>query len=618
MRGLVTHVTSAAHLENEVEVDQATYDHLQYEEWEQWKRDIGLSDIISQSLSQRTKHGQLLRDRYNRRRQVLQGRVQDNLTTWQTAEGLLTADFEFGPGLNPVPDIPPEATFATAGSALGGLGSCSGGVGSSSFGTPDISDFILPPEMLLPDEENAFIDSFEATLRHEMDQEAKGEGGGEFPQHHKPLASTSAEIPGPFDQPSSWFTAPHKENTVIDYHQDNPWYPFESEIFARLFVFVNCRTNPLSRQQLLRVWDLLGRFSKVPVPAFSAVINYATSIPRPRTYEMQTAESVPKSYSQISITDMIRMQLAIPETHRLLQEHSIMIHRSSPTGSKVLRGPDCPPLKVRKELWTGSKWHTTPTLQPPNTTLENSEEAWFGMILQFPSSAHMSQLAQRDSNSDQCEYGIFCGQSLLDHDQVLSHRLHYYPLQQIPEGLLFPHNELVIDQKKISYINRNLVTACFQASFPLDTTQGIKLRTAIYILTTDPTGSPQASRPSRESFDQIFNLHPVLVNRNKVSQSLPITVVNISLWQDGLSGNASKKWNPYEACLMSLAGLPREVSPLFLLPHVLILGSCCWRSLNTDPEPMTPDHRYRLRKPFRCRSERYKRNSPPRWGCSGA
>lgn len=512
---------------------------------------------------------------------MLQGNVQDNLTTWHTSEGLLTDDFEFRRESNNLPDI--RATSAAAASAPGDLEkySAQDGVDSGGIGAPDINNFILPPELSHPDEANAFIDSFDAALCCEMDREAEeereqeAEGGRGLEEeleglqsHHKASVDISAELPGPFDQPSSWFTPSCDENTIIDFHPENPWYPFESEIFARLFVFVNCRTNPLSRQQLLRVWDLLSQFSKVPVPAFSAVINFAASIPRPRTYEMRTEEAVAKTYSQISITDMIRMQLAIPETHQLLQEHSVIVHRSSSTGSQIPGEPVCQPLRVRKELWTGSKWHMTPTLQPPNTTLENGEEAWFGMILQFPSSAcTFPQVSNCEHTS---EYGIFCGQSLLDLDQVLSHCLHYYPLQQIPEGLLFPHDKLVMDQKKICYVNRSQVTACFQASFPLDTIPGTRPKTAIYILATNPSSSLQASTPSRESFNQIFSPHPVLVNRNKVSQSLPITVINISLWQDGLSGNASKKWNPHEACLMSLAGLPREVGQLFLLLHVLL------------------------------------------------
>lgn len=426
------------------------------------------------------------------------------------------------------------------------------------------------PSLVPLPEDNAFVNSFEAALNQELDRELEAER-----DEHLPAAGLSASDPleTPFDQPSSWFTPGHHENATIDYHPENLWYPFESEIFARLFVFVNCRTNPLSRQQLLRVWDLLGRFSKVPVPPFSAVSNFSTSIPRPRTYEMQTEETISKSYSQISITDIIRMQLAIPETHQLLQQHSVIVQNNSQVLPQVATTTSSGNLNgrlqhARKELWTGSKWHTTPSLQPPNTLLENGEEAWFGMIIEFapPSDHEMIPPSRLSTSANERQYGIFCGQSLLEFNQTTTHRLHYHPLEQISEGFLFPHSELEIDQNSIRYIDRMLVTKTFRASHPADR-QAELIRRSVYTCTTmtNPGRTRVLTIPSQSSFDQIFGLHPVLTNRNKISPGLPITVANISLWQDGLSGNASKKWNPHEACIMSLAGLPREVGFLIFL-----------------------------------------------------
>lgn len=130
---------------------------------------------------------------------------------------------------------------------------------------------------------------------------------------------------------------------------------------------------------------------------------------------------------------------------------------------------------------------------------------------------------------------------------------------EIPGGLLFANHELEIDQRAISYIDRQLVIGTLMATFPCHLEPPSSPASKVFILCTDASGNLRPSIPLRESFERMFGQHPVHMNRNKISPTLPITVCNLSLWQDGLSGNASKKWNPHEACLMSLAGLPRKV-----------------------------------------------------------
>ena len=39
----------------------------------------------------------------------------------------------------------------------------------------------------------------------------------------------------------------------------------------------------------------------------------------------------------------------------------------------------------------------------------------------------------------------------------------------------------------------------------------------------------------------------------------PVRVMNLTLWQDGLSGNRTKKWNPHEATLLSFPGILSSV-----------------------------------------------------------
>ena len=406
------HVTSAFHLENEVAIESVGPGHPQYDQWQLWKEDVELTNNLQDALAQQTKQGQSLRDRYDSRRQVLQGSLHNHLSSWNPAEGLLKDDFEFeDPVKSPsLPDTdlvhPPCSESPTGDLEKPGSGACAR--------SDDCIMGLQDPQL----EESMFCHQFDETLYTKLNKELDaennaGQGGVPKPSIRDPALDAAS----PFDQPSSWFTPYRNENMAIDYLPDNEWYAFETEIFAHLFVFVNCRTNPLSRQQLLRVWDLLNRFLAVPVPAFSTVMDFGKSIPRPRTYQMETAESIPKTYSQISITDLIRMQLAIPETHNLLQEHSIQIRRTPHAGiaSTPLSDGELPRvIDERRELWTGSKWYSIPNLQPPNVVLENGIEAGFGMILEFPADTACHSETPPSIQASNCRFGVFCGQSLLD------------------------------------------------------------------------------------------------------------------------------------------------------------------------------------------------------------
>ena len=197
-----------------------------------------------------------------------------------------------------------------------------------------------------------------------------------------------------------------------------------------------------------------------------------------------------------------------------------------------------------------------------------------------------------DAQGIQRNYGLFCGQSLLDIDGVVSHQLHCYPLQHIGHGLLFDNTSLEILDERVSRVDLVCVLKGLIGALPMgystignitppmdsDSPPGRYTdseyaeypafksieRVAVYVLatTTDPIRGSMTqllTSPDPVLFKKAFGPHPVMQNRNRIATTLPITVANISLWQDGLSGNASKKWNPHEASIMSLAGLPREV-----------------------------------------------------------
>jgi hypothetical protein len=54
--------------------------------------------------------------------------------------------------------------------------------------------------------------------------------------------------------------------------------------------------------------------------------------------------------------------------------------------------------------------------------------------------------------------------------------------------------------------------------------------------------------------------------RPELSQGKPpMFVINISIWNDGVSGVRSKRWNPFEVWTVTLAGLSRKVCMLNIM-----------------------------------------------------
>ena len=563
---LVAHTTSTTHLRYQSQIDIAGPRHPLWQTWQDWRGTVRLDYHQQRIMGKETKGGQRLLAQYGARVQVLYGTQSAEMAPFIADERQLLDVDEFGGEHCPWPsEEPPEGP---------NLGHMSLDLDYEVSTDPMAEVLAISEESWnrYHSQSRKEQDEFDQCFWKVCQSDPIGQERGGRTEAPDSMFTESADLglpsdqplASPFDRPSSWFTPPPVQNIPIDHKPDNPWYPFESEIFARLFVFINCRTDPLSRRQNLRVWELLRRFSAVPVPSYNSVRAFDASIPTPRVYTLSTREEIPRRYTQVSITDQICMQLAIPGVSNQIQEFPISRYTTSneispwATSSlheklispqpQLLQGRDSttscqaskpatsvdPPLTqipspIRAELWTGSKWLTTPSLQPPFTLLDNGTEAWVGMIIAF----HTTEKNQH--------FGLLCGQSILEIDQASYQMIHYYPLKGVQGGVLFDNARLQVSTDRLQKIEISKVQHGYYGKLPSSTTVDCNSTNfvlkevsttsemLVYIPVTGDSGEIQLVPPKEEDFWRVFRPHPVQQNRNRISSTLPVKVVNISI-----------------------------------------------------------------------------------------
>src|SRR5436305_8342128 len=178
-------------------------------------------------------------------------------------------------------------------------------------------------------------------------------------------------------------------------------------------------------------------------------------------------------------------------------------------------------------------------------------EIWFGDVVEI-----------LKGNGLVSQWGIFCGQAdKLKIDGTCDRQIRYWPAVSVGDRAI-----CIRAPKK----GENIL----QGSHEADMTSvlcGYKgVRGLIHQHT--PTGQREVHvyeydndsdtlvPVSREAFEKLLGTHPVRLNCALVGNNTPIRVVNLSFWQDGMSGSRTKKWNPHECSAISFAGLPHAIT----------------------------------------------------------
>ncbi|KAG0134962.1 hypothetical protein HOY82DRAFT_537098 [Tuber indicum] len=349
---------------------------------------------------------------------------------------------------------------------------------------------------------------------------------------------------------TKWFNFNTTRNNDIPQCSENPWYPFPSETFALLYILVHSQQVPFSRSQLEGIWFILQKLSSLPIPSLSSVLRFRQHIPAPAVIHATTNDADKKPYYHLNVCDLLRMELAKPISASNLQEHGqVIYHRENQENQD-------PKRRLYQQPWTGDKCCLTPTLQPPVyiPPSQPNLQIWFGDILPL------------NNCTNQNAWGIFCGQ----HDEVYSDSvqriLHFYPLKCLENRVFEVHNEThSLAEHCIQLPAKNLIGHYYPSNqYPL-----MPGMVTIMELDTNSTNSSQNIYIpiSLEHLQKLYPIHPIKETLQRIDSSLSIRTVNISLWQDGLSGNRSKKWNPHEYTLLSFPGLPLEVSIIYFITN---------------------------------------------------
>ena len=169
-------------------------------------------------------------------------------------------------------------------------------------------------------------------------------------EHSEVPLDTDAFGSSRYWKPHHWFDPTDlRENGChqIRTQPENIWFLFESELFALLFMLVHGANSTMSSRDLKLVWYILNQVLKVPVLSLDRIKKFAhMEVPVPRIFRCVAKDNLPKPFYQVSICDLIRMQLAIPTVAARLVEVPV----DEETHDKSI---------PRDELWSGEKWHRT-------------------------------------------------------------------------------------------------------------------------------------------------------------------------------------------------------------------------------------------------------------------
>ena len=226
---------------------------------------------------------------------------------------------------------------------------------------------------------------------------------------------------------------------------------------------------------------------------------------------------------------MIRMQSCIFRGHdtfsSLPQQYPEIVHFGDHTP------------KALRELWHGEKWRHTPQLNRPMERIAiagSMTDVWIGDVLEL-----------HELTTD-FKYAMYMGCEI--HTNANIQEKFYRMLKLTPNG----------DGSQYYISTRN-------ASPRLDA-DGITLVTEDIVLNHIPIskfapiyGVDSKNGEVNPINDAWVKPHPARALCESTGRTIDVRQINISIWNDGLSGVRSKRWNPFEAWTFTLAGLPRIV-----------------------------------------------------------
>jgi hypothetical protein len=352
-------------------------------------------------------------------------------------------------------------------------------------------------------------DSESADMESNLDEQPTGLFYGQndyFPNHH-------------------FFHPPDTEQVNID-EPDNEWFPFDSQVDAVLFLYCHSEGAFLSDQQVERaIWLLKMLAPGLKLPTLSKLKGYRSKIPRPEVARFSDQKNQP--YYQISILDTIRMQSCMfrgNNTFFSLQQYPEIVHFGDHTP------------KALRELWHGEKWRHTPQLNRPMERIDiagSTTDVWISDVLEL------------HELTTGFKYAMYMGCEIHTNANANVPEKFYRMLKLTPN-----------DDESRYYVSTQ------NASPRLDA-DAITLVTEDLILNHIPISkfAPIYGVDSKNGGINPIEVkpHPARALCESTGQTTDVRQINVSIWNDGLSGVRSKRWNPFEAWTVTFAGLPRTV-----------------------------------------------------------
>src|SRR5467141_600853 len=366
----------------------------------------------------------------------------------------------------------------------------------------------------------------ESDMENSLDEQPTGLFYGQneyFPSHH-------------------FFHPPDTEQVHID-EPDNEWFPFDSRVDAVLFFYCHSEGAFLSDQQVEKsLWLLKTLAPGLKLPTLDKLKSYRSKIPRPEISRFSDQKNQP--YYQINILDTIRMQSCIFRGHNTFssppQQYPEIVHLG-----------DHKP-KALKELWHGEKWRHTPQLNRPMERIDIADlirDVWIGDVLEL----HESTTGFKYAMYMGCEIHVKAGV-----------QEKFYRILKLTSS----------DDESRYYIST-------QNGSPRLDADAITLVTEDIILDHVPISKfgPIYGVDSKNGGinlieDAWIKPHPARALCESTGRTTDVRQINVSIWNDGLSGVRSKRWNPFEVWTVTLAGLTRTVRMLSIMS--LTCGNNIW------------------------------------------
>ncbi|RPB01525.1 hypothetical protein L873DRAFT_1788208 [Choiromyces venosus 120613-1] len=399
-------------------------------------------------------------------------------------------------------------------------------------------------------------DSTDEESTHEWDNymdSNKGRPGLDI-QDDQECLNKSANSSSPWFKFEERHTESDTNFPEADMYDKNEWYPFPSRTFAILYALATSTSLAFSCKQLSAIWNVLQQLLDVAIPSISTLKRFREKIPSPLVIKSYV-ENGEKNYPfyHISLTDLIRMEMANEQSALCLQESSQIVIKSNST-IPILSAELESGVRIYKEVWTAQKWERSPSLQCPLYVHPNNIKYWFGDVVKFgePYATNQTSAHQND------ECGIFCGQcDIIIGTTTIPHIL-YHKIQRLQEGVFaIPYNlEEWSHQKPLLKPALNLI-------HKYEICEEYPPQTGFAVIVSKHHKAGQSESEYIIRSKELLSCHFQKFSVKELWQTLgskhSVRVVNLTLWQDGLSGNRTKKWNPHEATLLSFPGLTSSV-----------------------------------------------------------